>query len=237
MLIASSLLLYTLINLLFIITRLYGLLIESSTIYFQLFQRIHRSILIRKRNQTRRNPQDSSICLNLFPPYSRKVDYKQDAIHTHARTSLISPSVEAPRAHRVTASSAETKVETRRASPSQGNLAPAWANVLAGWLVFQRSPPVWESRATFTSPPSLPPIGSTSHRIFITVPVTNKLLIPCRVLDSHFCRLCLDSFCLALHASIHRSLLPYSIPVPLFISLSPPAPLFPYNTRSTYRQS
>lgn len=29
----------------------------------------------------------------------------------------------------------------------------------------------------------------TSHRIFITVPVTNKLLIPCRVLDSHFCRL------------------------------------------------
>lgn len=232
MLIASSLLLYTLINLLFIITRLYGLLIESSTIYFQLFQRIHRSILIRKRNQTRRNPQDSSICLNLFPPYSRKVDYKQDATHTHTYEFLSPPlwRLLGPTGWR-------RRDETRRASPSQGNLAPAWANVLAGWLVFQRSPPVWESRATFTSPPSLPPIGSTSHRIFITVPVTNKLLIPCRVLDSHFCRLCLDSFCLALHASIHRSLLPYSIPVPLFISLSPPSPLFPYNTRSTYRQS
>lgn len=91
MLIASSLLLYTLINLLFIITRLYGLLIESSTIYFQLFQRIHRSILIRKRNQTRRNPQDSSICLNLFPPYSRKVDYKQDATHTYTYEFLSPP--------------------------------------------------------------------------------------------------------------------------------------------------
>lgn len=82
-------------------------------------------------------------------------------------------------------------------------------------------PGVGESRHFCLSPSSLQPIGSTSHRIFITVPVTNKLLIPCRVLDSHFCRLCLDSFCLALH----RSLLPYSIPVPLFISLSPPLSL------------
>jgi len=68
---------------------------------------------------------------------------------------------------------------------------------------------VWESRGSFVLPPrrfsrrlfSPPPLplplslflsfslSRKKHRIFITVPVTNKLLIPCRVLDSHFCRL------------------------------------------------
>ena len=48
-------------------------------------------------------------------------------------------------------------------------------------------PRVWESRGTLLFPPPSPP--SPSHRIFITVPVTNKLLIPCRVLDFHFWRL------------------------------------------------
>lgn len=36
------------------------------------------------------------------------------------------------------------------------------------------------------------------YRIFITVPVTNKLLIPCRVLDSHFYRLPDSALCLPL---------------------------------------
>lgn len=79
------------------------------------------------------------------------------------------------------------------------------------------------------------PIGSTSHRIFITVPVTNKLLIPCRVLDSHFCRLS-DSFCLAPFRATPFPLT-YSIPVPLFIPppLSPyPPSLFPSTMRAVH---
>lgn len=62
------------------------------------------------------------------------------------------------------------------------------------------------------------------YRIFITVPVTNKLLIPCRVLDSHFYRLPDSALCLPLtpptsspllsssrRTLLRRYLLPFSI--------------------------
>lgn len=128
-------------------------LLKSSTIYFQLFQRF---ILVRKQNLC--SKQDYKLVSKFWPNLFR--DCKRGSCHERARVEfrvLISPSA-GGRAHGVTASSAETKkVGTRRASPSQGNLAPAWASVLAGWLVFQRSPPVWESRATLSLlPPSSP---------------------------------------------------------------------------------
>jgi len=94
---------------------------------------------------------------------------------------------------------------------------------------------VWESRGSFVLPSLLllsPSVLSLTfsfslqkHRIFITVPVTNKLLIPCRVLDSHFYHLsgsALSLFSLSpppvpLSSShrtlLRRYLLPFSIRV------------------------
>lgn len=77
------------------------------------------------------------------------------------------------------------------------------------------------------APPSLEPIGSTSHRIFITVPVTNKLLIPCRVLDSPTSAVSASTLS-ASPSSIHdslRSLLPY-IPSLSLYSFPPPPPQY-----------
>ena len=109
-----------------------------------------------------------------------------------------------------------------RDGPTRPNLAPAWANVLAGWLVFQRTPGCGRVEALSSSPPPSPP--SPSHRIFITVPVTNKLLIPCRVLDFHFWRLwlflplslSLSLFDRRLHSAVSTP--PFSDPTPTVLS-------------------
>lgn len=81
------------------------------------------------------------------------------------------------------------------------------------------------------APPSLEPIGSTSHRIFITVPVTNKLLIPCRVLDSPTSAVSASTLS-ASPSSIHdslRSLLPY-IPSLSLYSFPPPSTIHAVHT-------